>query len=404
MNETIRIGVIGTGSRGISLLRDVMLPSPGVQVAAVCELHEDRLRDGAEAVTAAGQPAPKATHDYRELLRDDSLDAIVVTAGWTPHIDIACAAMEHGKYVAVEVAGAYSLEDCWRLVRTHERFGVPCMLLENCCCGRDELMVLNMVRQGVFGEIVHCRGGYQHDLRRSVGLGRENRHYRFHDYLHRNCENYPTHELSPIASVLDINRGNRMLSLTSMSSKSAGLNAYLEKVKGAGYDGASLHFQQGDVTTTMIKCARGESILLTLDTTLPRAYSRAFQVQGVKGMYMEDNHSIFIDGQDEEYDLKWREKWGCADEYRDHYEHPVWKDYLAEGVRGGHDGMDWLVFRGFFDAVRNKAPVPIDVYDMATWMSITCLSEESIACGGRPVYIPDFTGGKWMERPPVEFH
>ena len=253
---------------------------------------------------------------------------------------------------------------------------------------------------GVPGEIVHCQGGYRHDLRDEISFGRENRHYRFRNYLGRNGENYPTHELGPIANVLDINRGNRMVSLVSVASKAAGLHEFLLREKGPEYDASQMRFAQGDVVTTIIKCARGETICLTLDTTLPRFYSRGFHVQGTKGMYMEDNHSIFLDGQDNAYDFKWKEKWGNAEEYRQQYEHPVWKQYLEEGVRGGHDGMDWLVLGDFFHAVRTGGPVPIDVYDDAAWMSITCLSEQSVALGGAPMAIPDFTNGQWLSRAP----
>ena len=336
----------------------------------------------------------------KELMAMPEIDAVVIMASWESHLNLACDAMRAGKYTAVEVAGAYSVEDCWKLVRTHEETGVPCMMLENCCFGRDELMVLNMVRRGLFGEVVHCQGGYRHDLREEVSTGREMRHYRFRNYLYRNCENYPTHELGPIANVLDINRGNRMLTLVSVASKAAGLHEYLLREKGPDYDAANMNFAQGDVVTTIIKCARGETICLTLDTTLPRAYSRGFHVQGTKGMYMEDNKSVFLDGKDNEYDFKWNERWNSAEEYREQYDHPVWKKYLAEGVRGGHDGMDWLVFRSFFDAAKAGAPAPIDVYDAAAWMSISCLSEQSVAMGGAPVPIPDFTNGMWMERAP----
>ena len=162
------------------------------------------------------------------------IDAVVIMASWESHLNLACDAMRAGKYTAVEVAGAYSVEDCWKLVRTHEETGVPCMMLENCCFGRDELMVLNMVRRGLFGEVVHCQGGYRHDLREEVSTGREMRHYRFRNYLYRNCENYPTHELGPIANVLDINRGNRMLTLVSVASKAAGLHEYLLREKRPG--------------------------------------------------------------------------------------------------------------------------------------------------------------------------
>lgn len=276
------------------------------------------------------------------------------------------------------------------------------MMLENCCYGRDELMVLNMVRQGVFGEIVHCQGGYRHDLRDEIAGGRENRHYRFRNYLHRNCENYPTHELGPIANVLDINRGNRMLSLVSVASKAVGLHEYLVREKGEGYDASRMQFMQGDVVTTIIKCAHGETICLTLDTTLPRAYSRGFHVQGTKGMYMEDNKSIFLDQKDNAFDFNWQERWNNIAEYQGQYDHPVWKAYQEEGIRGGHDGMDWLVVRAFFDAAKKKLPVPIDVYDTAAWMCVSGLSEQSIAMGGMPVAIPDFTNGRWMQRKPWE--
>ena len=402
MKETIKVAVIGIGNRGQSLLKHCILPQPGVQVVAVCDRYEDRVKLGVDMVLEAGQPQPKATQDYRELLDMPELDAALILTSWESHINLACDFMRAGKYTAIEVGGAYSVDDCWKLVRTHEETGTQCMILENCCYGREELMVLNMVRQGLFGEIVHCQGGYRHDLRQEVAFGRENRHYRFYNYLTRNGENYPTHELGPIANVLNINRGNRMLSLVSMASKSAGLHEYLVREKGPDHDASQMHFAQGDVVTTIIKCAGGETICLTLDTTLPRAYSRAFHVQGTKGMYMEDNNSIFLDGKDNAYDFKWREKWDNAKEYRNQYEHPVWQSYLKEGVRGGHDGMDWLVLRAFFESVKNGTPAPLDVYDAAAWMSITALSEQSVAMGGAPVAIPDFTNGQWTSRAPWE--
>ena len=303
MKEVLNVGVIGLGNRGSNLLENCILPQPGVRVLAVCDNYEDRREKGVQLVTAAGQPAPRAAADYREVLAMPEIDAVVIMASWESHLNLACDAMRAGKYTAVEVAGAYSVEDCWKLVRTHEETGVPCMMLENCCFGRDELMVLNMVRRGLFGEVVHCQGGYRHDLREEVSTGREMRHYRFRNYLYRNCENYPTHELGPIANVLDINRGNRMLTLVSVASKAAGLHEYLLREKGPDYDAAKMNFAQGDVVTTIIKCARGETICLTLDTTLPRAYSRGFHVQGTKGMYMEDNKSVFLDGNMDDLDV-----------------------------------------------------------------------------------------------------
>lgn len=397
--QDIRIGFVGLGCRGQSLLRDVVLRQEE-QVVAVCDGYEDRVRDGARAVEEAGQPYPAVYLDYRELVRDKQVTVIVIATGWESHVEIALAAMYAGKAVACEVGGAYELRHCHELVEAYEKTGTPFMFLENCCFGRRELMVLHMVRQGLFGEVVHCAGGYQHDLRHEISYGKENRHYRLQNYISRNCENYPTHDLGPIAKVLDINRGNRMLTLVSVSSKAAGLRDYIRANKGEQDALQGQAFAQGDVVTTAIKCARGETIVLTLDTTLPRYYSRNFTVRGTKGMYEEVTDSVFLDRQEDlAHDFDWLKSCaGNAREYEEAYDHPIWKKYIAEGVRGGHEGIDWLEFEVFFRCLREDAPMPVDVYDAASWMAVTALSEMSIAKGGAVMDIPDFTGGKWHRR------
>ncbi len=396
MKEKVRIGVVGLGNRGHDLLKQVLLPmcEDDVEISALCDTYGDRIDRARKLVAEAGQTEPFATDHFEEMLKLD-LDAVMIFSAWETHIPFACAAMRAGKYVGLEVGGAYSIEDCWKLVRTYEETGVPCMLLENCCYGRRELMILNMVRQGVFGEIVHCEGGYRHDLREEVSYGAENRHYRLRNYLNRNCENYPTHELGPIAKLMNVNRGNRMVALNSIASCAKGLHTYILDRKGADDPLADAVFQQGDVVTTVIRLAGGQTITMTLDTTLPRPYSRQFTVQGTKGMYSEDNDSIFLDHEHNAFDFTWKSQWGNATKYEEAYLHPLWKNYV---VRGTHDGMDWILFRAFFESVKLGAPVPIDVYDAASWMSITALSEQSIAAGGAAVAIPDFTSGRWTER------
>lgn len=397
MKQTINIAIIGLGQRGIMLLESCLLPRGDVRVLAVCDLYSDRRQHAADLVVKFGQPRPFMTDNYHEILSMPEIDAVLISSSWVGHIEMAISSMKSGKYTAVEVSGAYSIDDCWRLVRTQEATGSQCMMLENCCYGRYELMVLNMVRQGLLGEIVHCQGGYRHDLRKEIAEGRENRHYRLDNYRLRNCDNYPTHELGPIANILDINRGNRMLSLNSVASKAVGLRHYIS-VQGAERKTIDLDFMQGDVVTTIIKCARGETITLTLDTTLPRAYSRGLQIQGTCGMYCEDNNSVFLDQEHQQFDYNWKGLWGNADKYFEEYDHPIWKQYVTEGLKGGHDGIDWLVISAFIKAVKEGTPVPIDIYDMASWMSISALSEQSIAAGGAPVAIPDFTNGKWTIR------
>lgn len=400
--KDIRIGFIGLGGRGYGLLELAVLPQ-GEKVVAVCDVYEDRVQKGAELVEKFGQPKPTGYTNYLDIIRDENVNTIIVATAWESHVEIALEAMYAGKAVAIEVGGAYGLKDCYDLVEAYEKTGTPFMFLENCCFGRREMMALNMVKQGLFGEVVHCAGGYQHDLRSEIAYGKENRHYRLRNYLSRNCENYPTHDLGPIAKVLDINHGNRMLTLSSTASKAAGLRDYIRANKSDDERLMNQTFAQGDVVTTVIKCARGETIVLTLDTTLPRYYSRGFTVRGTKGMYEEVTDSIFLDSpvlpdrkEDSAHDFDWLKHCvGNAKDYEEEYDHPVWKKYIEEGVRGGHDGMDWLEFETFFRCLREDAPMPVDVYDAASWMAVTALSEMSIAKGGAVVDIPDFTGGKW---------
>jgi len=393
--DKVRVGWIGMGARGEFLLKMVLEHLPDVEVLGVCDLYEDRTEKGRAMVEAATGKSPVAVTDYRKIIDIKEIDAIITPSAWEAHTDVCIDAMRAGKYAAMEVGGAYSLDQCWDIVRTYEETGVPCMMLENCCYGKEELAVLNMIKKGIFGEVVHCEGGYCHDLRREVGLGNEKRHYRLRNYKYRNGDVYPTHALGPIAKCLNINRGNRMISLTSMSSKAAGMHHWINEVKGPEDENAQHKFNMGDVVTTCIKCANGETITLTHDTTLPRPYSRRFTVQGTKGIYCEGS-GIMVDGYEKEPGKhRYRD---IADLY-DQFLHPIWKGYEAIG---GHGGMDYLSMRAFIDAVKAGTNTPIDAYDTAAWMSITPLSEQSVACGSMPVAIPDFTNGKWTHRePPV---
>lgn len=394
--DNIKIGYVGLGCRGQSLLKHVVL-AQGEKVTAVCDTYRDRAEKGADITLEAQNERPNVYIDYHDLIKDENVNTVIIATAWESHIEIAVAAMKAGKAVAMEVGGAYTIEQCYELVNTYEESKSPFMFLENCCFGRREMMVLNMVQRGLLGEIVHCSGGYQHDLREEISFGRENRHYRLRNYLTRNCENYPTHDLGPIAKVLNINHGNRMMTLTSVASKAAGLHEYIMQNKKDDEFLKNKRFKQGDIITTVIKCANGETIVLTLDTTLPRYYSRGFTVRGTKGMYEETTDSIFIDSEeDRSHDFDWRRE--CinnAKKYEAEYEHQVWKQYIKEGVQGSHDGMDWLIFKKFFEALRNDEPMPIDVYDAASWMSITALSEMSVAQNGAVVDVPDFTKGRW---------
>lgn len=396
MTDKFRLGIIGLGCRGMMHIDGILTERDDVVITAVCDLYEDRMIEAANLCKEKKEWSVALTSDYRQLIDRDDVDVVCVFSSWENHVPAAVYAMDHGKQVCIEVGGAYSIDECFELVSAYERTGIHCMMLENCCYDRNELMILRMVREGIFGKIVACEGGYCHDLRDEVARGEELRHYRLRNYKSRCAENYPTHELGPIAKILGINRGNRMLSLTSVASGAFGLNDYAKKHENIDPEIRTYNFAQGDIVKTNILCAGGELISLTLDTTLPRNYSRRFTVRGTNGMFSEDTNGIFLD--DGTFDHFSRDFYNNVEKYREKWEHPIWRKFEVDGVKGGHGGMDWLIFDAYFEALRNGDVPPIDTYDTASWMAITPLSEISIKNGGASVEIPDFTKGKWESR------
>lgn len=394
-SQKTNFGVIGLSGRGSGMLRE-LLSVEGVNVTAVCDKYEDRAKRGVEIVRETAGNTPDMYLDYKELLARNDIKAILCCTTWITHGRIAIDSMRAGKHVAIEVGGAASVEECWQMVRASEETGKFCMIIENCCYDRNELALFNMQRKGLFGEVVHAQGGYQHDLRDEITYGRETRHGRLFNFMNRNGDLYPTHQLGPICKLLKINRGNRMLTLTSMASKARGLHEGILEYLPKDYDLKDCNFSQGDIVTTMIKCAHGETIFLIHDCTLPRPYSRNYRIQGTKGIYMEDKDQVYFDGVSPNHD------WESFTSYRNEHEHPLWRQYARDGIHeGGHGGMDYLVLCAFVESAVNDLKPPIDVYDTAAWMSITCLSEESAAMGSMPVPIPDFTNGMWIDREPI---
>lgn len=394
--KVLRLGIVGLGkNRGYELLKTFQLVE-NAEIVAVCDCYAERVDAAVEYLREKADKVPFTCNDYRHLLAQD-IDAVIIASPWETHVEIAVQAMEKNIIVGMEVGGAYSIDDIWLLVRTWERTKTPFMFLENCCYDRAELYATRLVREGLLGEIVHASGAYAHDLRNEVFTGVENKHYRYRNYLHRNGETYPTHDLGPIAKILGIQRGNRMVSLVSVASKAAGLKEY---AKGLGKE--SPNFKQGDIVTTIITCANGETILLKLDTTLPGFYDRAFTVRGTKGMYTQTLHATYLDSDEE---LPNETCWSNAEtllnnsaKYEERYLPTVWKNITQEELKAGHGGMDLIMMREFVNCALEGKEMPIDVYDAAAWMSITCLSEQSVAMGGAPQIIPDFTGGKWLVR------
>lgn len=395
--NTIRLGVVGLGCRGKTMTK-MIAGLDHVTVTALCDVYDDRVKDCAAMLAEK----PVETNDYRELLHKDLLDAVYIATPWESHVSIAIDFLKAGVAVALEVGGAQSIDELWELVRVWEKTKTPFMLMENCCYDKYELLATAMARKDLFGEIVQCSGAYGHDLRDEVAHGKENRHYRLRHYLAENCENYPTHELGPIAKLLDINRGNRMTSLVSVASKAAGMRAYVEK-NADTVDPALRNqtFNQGDIVDTIITCENGETIRLKLDTTLPRSYDREFTVRGTKGLYMQSLNYAFFDGMQEDWvPVEHNQKHiNNAAAYENEYLPDMWKNITDEQKKSGHGGMDGFMFKAFIETLRSGKEMPIDVYDCAAWMCVTALSAQSILNGGAPQPIPDFTCGQYKTRP-----
>ena len=291
------MGVIGLGQRGYDLI-ETILACEGVEIVALSDIYEDRRERAQNRVKEISGGIPVLYEDYKDLLQDNTVDAVLISSSWDEHVRMAIASMRAGKITAMEVGCAYTIEECWELVRAYEQTKTPFMMMENCCFDRFELLSTALHRKGAFGEVVHMHGAYSHDLRHEVLSGNIIRHYRLRNYINRNCENYPTHEVGPIAKLIDVNRGNRLLSLVSVASKAAGLEELLNSESNPDKQLVGQRFLQGDIVNTIITTSNGQTITLTLDTTLPKYYSREFTVRGTKGLAIQEFNSILIDGDD----------------------------------------------------------------------------------------------------------
>ncbi len=415
LKEELNVGLIGVGLRGTNHLRNLLLRSD-VRITALCDVDPERITIGKKLLAEAGKKAAAIFGndplDYLNLLALKEVDAVIIATPWLWHTRMTVDAMKAGKYAGVEVSAANTLEECWDLVNTHETTGTHMMILENVNYRRDVLAVLNMVKQGIFGEMVHFRCGYQHDLREvkfndgkqpyggGVEFGEKaisEARWRTEHSVKRNADVYPTHGLGPVAVMADINRGNRFLSLTSHATKGIGLHNHIVKNGGKDHPNAKVKFKQGDVITTTIDTAKGETIIITHDCNLPRPYSLGFRVQGANGLWEVDGNRMYIEGESEPH------RWDAADTWLAEYDHPLWKKYGEYAAGAGHGGMDFFVLNSFVESAKANIAPPMDAYDAAAWSAVTPLSEVSILHKGEPQDFPDFTRGLWMKRAPYNW-
>jgi hypothetical protein len=395
--ETVRIGFVGVGHQGSSHVEN-FLRIDGVEITAICDINPAKVAKMQTLVTEAGRPKPlgfdRGPDDFRRLCDRDDVDLVFNATPWEWHTPVCLAAMRAGKHAATEVPLCVTLDEAWELVETAEQTGRHCVMMENCCYDRTEMMILNMVRQGLFGELLHAECGYLHDLRELKLTDFYENRWRINHAIRRNGDLYPTHGLGPVAQWLDVNRGNRFDYLVSMASPGRGLNRWAAEHIGPESPAATRGYALGDVVNTLIRTVRGQTILVTHDTNSPRPYSRKILLQGTRGLVRKyPEQKIHIEGRSPAH------RWEDLEALRAEFDHPVWRA-LEERSRGaGHGGMDFIEDYRLIACLRTGEPMDMDVYDGAAWSAVSALSERSIRDRSSSVEFPDFTRGAWERRP-----
>ena len=401
--ENVRIGFIGLGMRGPGAVERIS-NIEGVEIKALCDERIDRVEKAQKILANAGLPPAKAyggsKEVWKELCQSDELDLVYICTPWELHTPMAVYAMENGKHAVSEVPAATTIEEAWQLVETSEKTKRHCMMLENCCYDFFELLTLNMARQGFFGEIAHVEGAYIHDLRDlNFSKNGYTEMWRLKHNQHRNGNLYPTHGLGPVCQVLNINRGDRMAYLTSMSTNDfqlAEMAADLAK-KDTFYNEFATSGYRGNMNTTTVRTEKGKTIMIQHDTTSPRPYSRIHLISGTKGVAVKYPEPGRIAQSHE-----WFDEAKMA-EIQEQYTPEIVKRVgdMAKQI-GGHGGMDFMMDWRLIDCLRNGLPLDEDVYDAALWSSIAPLSEWSVANQSNSIHVPDFTCGSYKSNQAVD--
>jgi hypothetical protein len=405
--DRVRTAYIGL-HRGMSHVAN-SLKLDFVDIVAVCELRADRAEAAVKACEQAHRDRPEVyvgdEHLWEKMLERDDIDAVYIATPWNWHVPMALRTMERGKHAFIEVAAALTIEECWRLVDASERLQKHCVMLENCCYGENELFVLNLAREGVFGELSHAECAYLHDLREvlftlgSEGDWRRDYHRQYNGNL------YPTHGLGPVAQYLGVGRGDQFKFLVSMSSREKSLTKYRDEHQPNGGRHAAEKYVCGDMNTSLIKTERGRTIMVQHDVVMPRPYSRINALCGTEATFFDYPARLAVD-KPKQYGLEasssesWLNDSDLA-KMRAKFTHPLWRklEKLAEG--GGHGGMDFVMTWRLLNCLRTGQTPDSVVYDAAAWSSIIELSVKSVAGGSLPVTVPDFTRGLWKTMEPL---
>lgn len=396
--DVVRIGFVGCGLQGTEHIKN-LLAIEGVELRAVCDIAPEKVANAQQLARAAGKPEPKGftngPRDFERLCAEEDLDLVFTATPWEWHVPVMLAAMRNGKHAVTEVPMAQTVEDCWKLVETAEKQRKHCLMMENCCYDRPEMMVLHMLRKGLLGEAMHAEVGYQHDLRAIKFETKDEGLWRRAHATRLNANLYPTHGLGPAAQAMGVNRGDQFDYLVAMAGNSRGLQDFQREHLAEDDPRRRERYVLGDVHTSLIRTRLGKTIYMVHDTNLPRPYARYNVFQGSKGIYMGFPPRFYVDGQEPAHRYK------PLAEFAAEWDHPLWKADRVVNAKHGHGGMDFLEDLRLIECLRQGTPTDFDVYDAAAWSAMVELTGKSAASRSKPVDIPDFTRGKWKSRPPL---
>ncbi len=404
--KKVRVGIIGLGNRGAVLLEmfQWLITNNNCEIAALSDLKEKKVNEAKQKVEQWQKSIPKAysggKDEWKKLAEQDNIDLILICTPWEMHTPMCIYGMNKGKHVASEVPIAYSLSDCWDLIETAEKNQRHCIMIENCCYNEEELFVLNMIENGVFGDLTHAEGAYLHDLRaHMLDSNYYEDQWRIKHHANRDGNFYTTHGLGPISFYMNIGRGDTYSHLTSMSSRELNLSRTAKNM-----NSEYTTFKCGDMNSTLIKTEQGKTILLQFDVHTGRPYSRINKVVGTKAVHDGYPSRLFIDTEEPVF---WGHDWLPNDEYdryKSKYQHPMIQKLksLSSEFKQGHGGMDFVMIYRLIKCLNLGLPLDINVYDSVMWSAVTPLSELSVASKSSSVPFPDFTGGKWKEKNSLE--
>ena len=396
--ELVRIGYVGIGGQGSGHVRN-LLKVPGCRITAVCDVRPERTAWATTAITEAGHPPPTAytrgPRDFERMCETEALDLVYNATPWEFHVPIMLAAMTNGKHTATEVPAAMTVEDCWAMVESAEKYKKHCVLMENCNYDRAEMMVYNMVRQGLFGDILHAEGGYLHDLRGIKFADEGEGLWRRAWAMKLNGNLYPTHGLGPVANCLDINRGDRFDHMVSMSGPARGLQDWAAANLPADSSKRKERYVLGDINVSLIQTVRGKTIVVQHGTNLPRPYTRINIVQGTKGLFQGYPDRVYVEGRGK------ADQWVEAQTMFAEFEHPLWKEIAEQAKGAGHGGMDFIEDYRLIKCLREGQPTDFNVYDAAAISAVVGLSVQSVGRKSAPVDFPDFSRGRWKTQAPL---